>query len=361
MPEATKQKGDKESQRLAAIDRMLLAAVQQGPVKKSAAINRILELVPHWTRGNCWKRIRYLRKNLASNNCDDHGKGKDWTSKPPGAATRSSGALWTPADDDTLFRLAGYEPVNRIAQRLGRSVPAIRFRLGALGMSARVTDGWSLRALRKLLRVGPARLRYLVGSGLLRVRDPRVTLDSFSTYCEKNSASLNASTLQRIAAVLASAEAAFSCERTAELLGVTAPQVRELISSGQLKLVDWFVTDKSFEDFSKKHGSEINMALLDPLTTKWLHSEYGVLNAAANTVNLSRAQKHALITRTCVCGRNIAGNSYFRHIRACRAADRGADTLRSNVLDSSTGVLVVAQSPRSTKPSAALHQSSKGG
>ena len=61
----------------------------------------------------------------------------------------------------------GYEPVNKIAQRLNRSVRAVRFRLSALGMSAKVSDGRPLRALRKLLRVSPVRLRQLIGSGML--------------------------------------------------------------------------------------------------------------------------------------------------------------------------------------------------
>src|SRR6516162_7452671 len=67
MPEAPKQRRDSTRRRLAAIDQMLLAAMQQGPAKKREAINRILELVPNWTRGDCWRRIRQLRKHLASN------------------------------------------------------------------------------------------------------------------------------------------------------------------------------------------------------------------------------------------------------------------------------------------------------
>jgi hypothetical protein len=47
---------------LAAIDQMLLAAIKQGSAKKRAAITRILELVPGWSRGQCWQRIRYLQK-----------------------------------------------------------------------------------------------------------------------------------------------------------------------------------------------------------------------------------------------------------------------------------------------------------
>ncbi len=50
------------SKQLAAIDQMLVAGIKQGPAKKRDAINRILELAPEWRRGDCWQRIRSLRK-----------------------------------------------------------------------------------------------------------------------------------------------------------------------------------------------------------------------------------------------------------------------------------------------------------
>ena len=50
------------SKQLAAIDQLLIAGIKHGPAKKRDAINRILELVPEWTRGDCWQRIRHLRK-----------------------------------------------------------------------------------------------------------------------------------------------------------------------------------------------------------------------------------------------------------------------------------------------------------
>ena len=62
MPSAPGQKGNNPSKQLAAIDRLLIAGIKQGPAKKREAINRILELVPEWTRGDCWQRIRHLRK-----------------------------------------------------------------------------------------------------------------------------------------------------------------------------------------------------------------------------------------------------------------------------------------------------------
>ena len=61
MPKAPELNANNHSRRLAAIDRMLLAGIKQGAAKKRQAINRILELVPGWTRGDCCQRIRHLR------------------------------------------------------------------------------------------------------------------------------------------------------------------------------------------------------------------------------------------------------------------------------------------------------------
>src|SRR5271157_47379 len=320
MPSAPGQKGNNPSKQLAAIDRLLIAGIKQGPAKKRDAINRILELVPEWTRGDCWQRIRHLRKTPELAALEDRYPDKAKKSGKSCPTRRSFSSPWTPADDDRLLNLAGYEPVRKIAQRLGRSVRAVRFRLGALGMSARVTDGWSLRALRKLLRVSPARLRYLIGAGLLRVRDARISAASLTAFCEKNGATLAPSVLERVAAALTKADDAFSWERAADLLGVALAHIPSLISAGQLKLVDSFVTDRSFEEFCRKHGNEINTSLIDPATVKWLVSEYGVANLAEKNRSVSRAQKHALLVRTCACGRKIAGNAYFRHVRICQSA-----------------------------------------
>jgi hypothetical protein len=206
--------------------------------------------------------------------------------------------------------------VKKIAQRLGRSVRAVRFRLGALGMSAKVTDGWSQRGLRTLLRVSPARLRYLIGNAMMRVRDSRITSSSLAALCEKRRPSTDPSSIERLTAAIAKDDA-HSWERAAGLLGVTVAQVQNLISGSQLKLVDMFVTDRSFEEFCRKHGGEINTLLMDPATAKWLASEYGVSGSGNGRV-VSRAQKHALVTRRCKCGKKIAGNVYFKHVRHCR-------------------------------------------
>jgi hypothetical protein len=306
---------------LPAIDRLLIAGIKIGPNGKSAAINKVLQLVPEWNRGDCWRRIRQLRNN-SELSAPVGGSACDRLQRPESTASlvRRPSRPWTAADDDRLLNSAGYEPVRKIAQRLDRSVAAVRFRLGALGMSAKVSDGWSQRSLRKLLRVSPTKLRSFIGKGLLRARDVRVSASSLKAFCDTNRASLESVVTERIAAALAKREEAYSWERAAGLLGVTVPEVQNLIGGGQLKVFDPFVTDRSFEEFCKKHGNEINLSLLDAPTAKWLVNEYGVPQPDSKGAVTSRAQKHALTVRACQCGKKIAGNAYFRHVRSCPAA-----------------------------------------
>lgn len=302
---------------LPAIDQLLIAGIKLGPGKKHEAINKILQLVPEWKRGDCWRRIRQLRKTSALAGLDT---GQDLKKSGNNCCLpRPLSRPWLPEDDDKLLDWAGYEPVTKIAQRLGRSARAVRFRLGALGMSARVKDGWSQRALRKLLRASRARLRHLVASGMLRVRDPRITASSLAAWCEKNRPTTDTSAIRRPRNAIAE-EGAYSWKRAARLLAITVADVQNLISVGHVKLVDMFVTDRSFEEFCRKHGGEINTALMDPATAKWLASEYGVSGPGSGRT-VSRAQKHALVTRRCKCGKKIAGNVYFKHVKHCRPVE----------------------------------------
>jgi hypothetical protein len=303
---------------LPAIDQLLIAGIKLGPNKKHEAINKILKLVPEWKRGDCWRRIRQLRRTaaLASDAAGQLTKTGD-----NGSSHRSPSRYWLPEDDAKLLDLAGYEPVNEIAERLNRSERAVRFRLGALGMSARVTDGWSQRALRKLLRMSRTRLRQLIANGMLRVRDPRITRASLTAWRARTKSgdplSTSASTISP-----SLPGAPYSWTRAAKALNMEVVDVQKLISKGQLKLVDTFVTDRAFEEFCRKHSSTVNMALIDDWTRRWLITEYGIPDSLEHG-NLGRAQKHALIIRACECGRKIAGNVYFRHIRHCSARSGG--------------------------------------
>jgi len=297
---------------LPAIDQLLIAGIKLGPTKKQEAINKILKLVPEWKRGDCWRRIRQLRRTpaLASDARQQFKKTGE-----NGLSHRAPSRPWLPEDDAKLLDLAGYEPVNEIAERLGRSERAVRFRLGALGMSARVTDGWSQRALRKLLRMSRARLRQLVANGMLRIRDPRITRASLAA-CRAKRQCQDPSSMSANTGLPSLSGRPCSWRHAAKALNMEVIDVQKLISEGQLKLVDTFVTDRAFEEFCRKHSSLINMALIDSSTRKWLVTEYGVPGPVEEKT-IPRAQKHALIVRACKCGRKIAGNVFFRHVRHC--------------------------------------------
>ena len=138
MPKAQGQKGKKSSKQLAAIDQLLIAGIKLGPAKKRDAINRVLELVPEM---DAWRLLAAHHESA-----EDRRTARLVEERHPAKAKKSGGSCrspaaasrpWTPADDDKLLNLAGYEPVKRIAQRLDRSVRAVRFRMAALGISAR--------------------------------------------------------------------------------------------------------------------------------------------------------------------------------------------------------------------------------
>ena len=97
------------------------------------------------------------------------------------------------------------------------------------------------------------------------------------------------------------------------------PKYRAWVSAGQLRLVDTFVTDRSFEEFCKKHGEELK-ACADRCGDCEMVGERIRRFRSAATAGPSRASKHALVIRACKCGRKIAGNAYFRHVRVCQSA-----------------------------------------
>jgi hypothetical protein len=151
---------------------------------------------------------------------------------------------------------------------------------------------------------------------MLRVRDPRVTTSPLLRLCSSNDAAFDHPAIDRITALMAKHDA-YPWERAADLLGITVAQAQTFICKGKLKVLDPFVTDRSFEDFCRKHSDQINLTLIDPATARCLMSEYGG-NKNGAVRPLSRAQKHALVIRTCKCGSIVAGNIFFKHLRYCR-------------------------------------------
>ena len=216
------------------IDQILLVGLKHGRIGVREATNKVVALRAGLTRGDCWKRLRFLResnhgghpaprkwppevKDLLREGYQEGGQKKRQALKAirelyPGLPSytasrfaRRQGWLkmiasdhktrrWTDYEERKLWELAGYETAARIGERLGRSEGAVRCRVKMLGLSVRVKDGWSFRALQQLLHVGPSKLRRFVVRGLLRVRDPRISASSLMALWESRIASETTST-----------------------------------------------------------------------------------------------------------------------------------------------------------------------
>jgi len=207
----------------------------------------------------------------------------------------------------------------------------------ALGLSAKVKDGWSFRSLQQMLRVGPSKLHRFVADGLLRVRDPRISAASLGARFEQLAPSRVAAA-ETITKTFWDGPEAYSWKRAGKLLGVTVEQVRVWIAKGNLNIVDTFVTDRAFEAFCKRFGTELNPAFLGKGIREWLVDEYGLqLPSPEKGVPVPAAQKHALIIRHCpTCQTAMRGNIFFRHVKNCKGlksvkAVRRKQPLRSGV------------------------------
>src|SRR5579864_5221707 len=277
------------------MDRILIVGMKHGPQGIREATSKVLALRTGLTRADCWKRLRLLResgngshpaprnwpaqvKELLREGYQQGGEKKRQAikavrdlypglpSNTPSRFARRQGWIpkttqilgrrpWTLLEERKLWELAGYETASRIAERLGRSEGAVRFRLKSLGLSVKVKDGWSFRALQEMLHVGPSKLRRFIAEGSLRVRDPRISAKSLIALRD-----------DRIAAGTVATEAVegvpqklrknggYSWGSAAKLLGTDVGQVREWIVEGKLKIVDGFVTERAFQDFCKKRG-----------------------------------------------------------------------------------------------------------
>src|ERR1700745_1229867 len=85
---------------LPAIDQLLIAGTKLGPNKKHEAINKILKLVPEWKRGDCWRRIRQLRRTPAFASDAPERLKKTGENEP---LHRAASRPWLPEDDAKLL------------------------------------------------------------------------------------------------------------------------------------------------------------------------------------------------------------------------------------------------------------------
>lgn len=359
------------------MDRVLLVGMKHGPEGVREATSRVLSLGAGLTRADCWKRLRFLRgKNGAGNYPpprhwplevkeilrDGYLEGGEkkrqalkavrrlypgLPSNGPSRFARRQGWLpkltqirrrpWTQAEERKLWELAGYETAAKIGERLGRSEGAVRFRLKSLGLSVKVKDGWSFRALHEMLHVGPSKLRRLIAEGLLRVRDPRISSTSLTRLLDRRIASANdaveGGTSARTRGRL-NQRRAYSWSSAAKVLGANLEQIRNWITSGELKIVDGFVTERAFQDFCKKPGSELNFGLLGDEVRDWLVEGYSMRPVTGNdAAPIPGNEKHALIIRQCpTCRTPMRGNGFFRHVKTCKRTEPVKDGLSSSGL-----------------------------
>src|SRR5258708_2991388 len=207
------------------IDQVLVVGMKYGPRGTQEAVKRVRQLTPELVPAQVWHRMRHLREKERSKSATavdwsdsaieilqegyrSGGRKKTEAIKTvralyPGLAgyvvsrfARSQGWLdkeqadkpkehrrpSTSKEEQEPFSRAGYEPVKAIAEKLKRSEQSVRFRVKGQAISARVTDGWSLRRIQRTLHVSHRRLQRLIGSGLLRVRDPRISAISLAEF-----------------------------------------------------------------------------------------------------------------------------------------------------------------------------------
>lgn len=89
---------------------------------------------------------------------------------------------WSAEDDARLREAMGHRAIQVVARDMQRSVEAVRSRAYDLGLMTRVADGYSLDDVKDCMGVPRAKVAAWITSGLLQVKDGRVTVESMERF-----------------------------------------------------------------------------------------------------------------------------------------------------------------------------------
>lgn len=139
------------------LDEILKAAWAQGGLR--AARRAIRQQQPTWSRYSIKKRAAVLELCRPT--------ARSWS------ATEVNHLLWS-IDSNASLAL--------IAERLGRTVAAVRKKLRDLGYTAESLGGYKVKEAADMFSVPPARVQYWVAEKLLLTKGGRITESSFAKF-----------------------------------------------------------------------------------------------------------------------------------------------------------------------------------
>jgi len=90
---------------------------------------------------------------------------------------------WTDVDvNHLLWSIDSNASLTLIAERLGRSVAAVRKKLRDLGYKAESLGGYKVKDVAEMFAIAPARVQYWVAEKMLLTKGGRITESSLSTF-----------------------------------------------------------------------------------------------------------------------------------------------------------------------------------
>ncbi|MEK7996123.1 MAG: hypothetical protein AAB403_20180 [Planctomycetota bacterium] len=111
---------------------------------------------------------------------------------------RPKAQRWSDADaNHLLWSIDSNASLKLIAERLGRTVTAVRKKLWDLGYKAESLGGYKVKEVAEMFSVPPARVQYWVAEDLLLTKGGRITERSFSKFLADHRERIPFETLSR--------------------------------------------------------------------------------------------------------------------------------------------------------------------